>query len=71
MFLNMATWNLQGFGLVHQRYRIMLRAKSQAVTVVTSSVPAYGSQRAQYPLTKEYTLNHNIKAPIIEGIFRS
>ena len=23
------------------------------------------SQRAQYPLMKEYTLNHNIKAPII------
>ena len=22
-------------------------------------------QRAQYPLIKEYTLNHNIKAPII------
>ena len=23
------------------------------------------TQRAQYPLIKEYTLNHNIKAPII------
>ena len=28
-----------------------------------------GAQRTQYPLIKEYTLNHNIKAPIIEGIF--
>ena len=23
------------------------------------------AQRTQYPLIKEYTLNHNIKAPII------
>ena len=26
-------------------------------------------QRAQYPLIKEYTLNQNIEAPIISGIF--
>ena len=26
-------------------------------------------QRTQYPSIKEYTLNHNIKAPIIQGIF--
>ena len=25
------------------------------------------AQRAQHPLIKEYTLNHNIKAPIILG----
>ena len=28
-----------------------------------------GSQGAQYPLNKEYTSLHNIKAPIIEGTF--
>ena len=27
------------------------------------------TQRAQYPSIKEYTLNHNMKAPIILGIF--
>ena len=27
------------------------------------------TQRAQYPLIKEYTLNQNIKAPIISGVF--
>ena len=28
------------------------------------------TQRAQYPLSKEYTLNHNIRAPIIlKGVF--
>ena len=27
--------------------------------------PEGGAQRAQYPLIKEYTLNHNVKAPII------
>ena len=28
-----------------------------------------GTQRTQCPVIKEYTLNHNIKAPIILGIF--
>ena len=26
------------------------------------------SHRTQYPLIKEYTLNHNIRAPIVLGI---
>ena len=36
-----------------------------------AAAPAVPSQRTQYSLIKEYTftLNHNIKAPIIEGIF--
>ena len=29
----------------------------------------YGTQRTQYPFIKEYTLNHNSKAPITSGIF--
>ena len=27
------------------------------------------TQRTQYSLIKEYTLNHNIKDPIVQGIF--
>ena len=27
------------------------------------------TQRTQYPSIKEYTLNHNIKAPVLSGIF--
>ena len=32
---------------------------------------ASSTQRAQYPLSKEYTSNHNIKPLIICGIFRN
>ena len=28
-----------------------------------------GTQRAQYPLIREYTLNHNIKAPICFRVY--
>ena len=30
---------------------------------------ACNTRRTQYPLIKEYTLNHNSKAPIVEGVF--
>ena len=35
------------------------------VKLKVSDLRFRGSQRSQYPLIKEYTLNHNIKAPII------
>ena len=38
-----------------------------AASPLLSAAPL--TQRAQYLLTTEYTLNHNLKAPIIEGIF--
>ena len=37
--------------------------EEEAAASLVFAVPKH--QRAQYPLIKEYTLNHNIKAPII------
>ena len=41
------------------------RASRSAVAVVAGGA----TQRTQYPFIMEHTLNHNIKAPIIGGIF--
>ena len=55
-------------------------ACTSAATSASASAPAAGTavrlttstgatQRSQYPLMKEYTLNHDMKASVVQGIF--
>ena len=53
--------------------RLLRRAKDDDLAVVVSCHKALAkqpdTQRTQYPVIKEYTLNHRKKAPIILGTF--
>ena len=46
-----------------------IRVWGSSFLPLLSAVTTYAIQRAHYPLIKEHTLNHNLRAPIIKGIF--